>query len=284
MNICTEILNSSEIKDEELNIEIFDLVLEEFLKKSKHNFKFEDCDNSMDKVLGIKADYIYTSKYINLFFKILKKYKYNMKQEIQDAMYNLGHLEDPNKNVEVINKLIKSPVIQDISFNGKNEFLITSKQYGDFAFELASLHFKNNTKMMDYMKNNPLPNHCHMHAYFMSELFKDFYSITSLCKFYFKGRYYHSYTFDKDSNSIIDLCYNAVIDKDTYYKIFEPEDVSVILNSKVDEELTLTEEKTKQYFDRCYLLKIALYKQYLNSIGYKGDLQNAPNIQKLKKL
>lgn len=284
MDICTEILNSFEINNEELNIEIFDLVLKEFLKKSKHKFEFIDCENSMVKVLGIKEDYVYNSKHIKLFFKILKKYKYNMKNEIQDAIRNLGSLQDPNKNAEIINKLIKSPVIQDVSFNGRNEFSISSKQYGDFVFELASLHFKNNVEMMDYMKNNPLSNHCHMHAYFMSQLFKDFYAVTSLCKYYFKGVYYHSYTFDKDSNSIIDLCYNAIIDKGTYYRLFEPEDISVILNSKVKEELALTCKKTKQCFDRCYLLKIALYKQYLTSIGYEGDLENAPNISKIKKL
>ena len=284
MDICGEILNEFEIKNKKLNIEIFDLVLQEFLKKSKLNFNFINCNDSMEKILTIKEEYVYTSKYVKLFFKILKKYKYNMKQEIQDAMHALGHLDDPNKNIEVISKLINSPVIQDISFNGKNEFLISSKQYGDFIFELASYRFRENDKIVDYIKNNSLPNRCHIHAYFMSEIFKDFYAVTSLCKYYFKVSYYHSYTFDKDSNSIIDLCHNGVIDKDTYYRIFEPEDISIIINENVEEELALTNERTQQPFNRCNLLKIALYKQYLNSIGYHDTLANAPSIKTLKRL
>lgn len=66
------------------------------------------------------------------------------------------------------------------------------------------------------------------------------------------------------------------MDKEQYEQIFQPEEVSVILNSQVDKELALTSEKTEQYFARSGLLKIALYKEYLQSIGYEGSLEDAP--------
>ena len=69
------------------------------------------------------------------------------------------------------------------------------------------------------------------------------------------------------------------MDKDKYYQLFQPQDISIIHNSSVQKELSLTRSKTQQPFDRCELLQIALYKQYLNSIGYEGSLDNAPSIK-----
>ena len=279
MDICGDILQTGEIKNIELNDEIYDLALQDFLNSvdAGDTFTFNDCPTPGSKVRGLKDQHIYTSKYNKLFFEILAKHNYNMRQEIKDAMFSLGHLENPSKNKDVIKRLLGSPIIQDISFNGKNEFTISSEQYGDLVMELASYYYRKNQRMTDYMKNNPLPNRCHNHAYFMSEVFADFYAITSLCRYYFKDTYHHSYTHDTDRNAIIDLCYNGIVDKEQYYNIFQPQDVSVILNSKVAEELSLTNLKTEQYWDRCNLLKIALYKQYLSSAGYQGNLETAPS-------
>ena len=79
------------------------------------------------------------------------------------------------------------------------------------------------------------------------------------------------------------MCYNSIIDKDEYYNIFEPRELSIIQNRKVKEELTITNEKTNQNRDRCQLLKITLYKQYLESIGYEGRLEEAPSTKIFQK-
>lgn len=281
MDICGDILQNGEIKNDEFNDEIYDLVLQEFLSSVEDTFSFNNDLTPGEKVRGLKDQYIYTSKYAKLFFEILSKHNYNMRQEIKDAMFSLGHLENPSKNKDVIKRLLGSPIIQDISFNGKDKFTISSEKYGDLVMELASYYYRTNQRITDYMKNNPLPNRCHVHAYFMSKVFTDFYAITSLCLYYFRDTYHHSYTYDKDKNVIIDLCYNGIIDKNQYYDIFLPQDISVILNSKVADELLLTSLKTEQYLDRCHLLKIALYKQYLSSIGYHGNLETAPSIKSI---
>lgn len=277
-----KILQATHTENIYINEKIFDNILQEILNKINFNFNFDNCSTSTDKVLKLKDAFIYTSDYVQLFFEILEKYNYNMKEEIKDALFNLCHLENPNKNKDIIKKLLNSPIIDDISFNGKNEFSIVSEQYGTLVVELASYYFKNNKQMNNYIKNKQLPNKCHNHAYFMSEVFNNYYAITSLCRYFFKGNYYHSYTFDKERNSIIDLCYNSIIDKESYYKIFEPKNLSVILNSDVEKELELTNKKTDQYIYRCPLVKIALYKQYLHSIGYEGKLEDAPQL-KIKK-
>lgn len=72
------------------------------------------------------------------------------------------------------------------------------------------------------------------------------------------------------------------MDKESYYEMFEPHDISVVLNSEVGEELRLTNLKSNQPFCRLEVLRIALYKQYLDSIGYHGNLADAPFV-KIKK-
>ena len=84
-----------------------------------------------------------------------------------------------------------------------------------------------------------------------------------------------------DTNEIIDLCYNIIMDKDQYDKIFLPDEVSIIKNSLIQDELNIVEEKSNQDYDRCELLKIALYKEYLQSINYNGDLESAPSVKQL---
>lgn len=284
MDICGKIFHTIETENIEFNNAIYDLILQEFLDIIDINVNFYDCETSESKVRSLKENYVYTSNYIEDFFGLLKKYNYNMKDELKDAMFCLGHLRDPNRNQTVIKKFLASPVIDDISFNGKNRFVISSEQYGEFSFEMASNYFKDNKRVTDYMEDNVLPNYCHSHAYFMSEVFKDYYAITSLCRYYFKGDYYHSYTYDNDRNVIFDFCYNSVMDKEAYYEIFQPQDISVILNSEVDNELNLTTLKTNQPVFRMSLLKIALYKQYLDSIGYKGSLEEAPCAKKYVKI
>ena len=283
MDIIEHIFQYEEIINIERNNEIYDLVLNEFLNSSKKRFIFDENITSADKVRRLKNQYIYTSKDIKIFFNILAKYHYNMKEEIIDAMRNLGYLYDPTKNKKLIKKLLNSPVIQDISFNGKNKFTIFSTQYGIIEFELASSYFKNSPSMTNYMKTNSLPNRCHNHTYFMAHIFPELYSITSQCRYYFKGFYYHSYTYNQTESAIIDLCYNSIIDKNQYYNIFEPQNISVILNSNVDKELDIINSKTNPESNIYHLLKIALYKEYLQNIRYQGSLEDAPIIKKLQR-
>lgn len=280
MDILDEILKTYELNSKKNNEDIFSNILEELSKKLGILIVYKNQFLSTRLFFQLKYNYIYDSNYIEWFFNILSEYSYNMKNEIKDVMFSLGHLNDSNKNKEVIVKLLTSPIIQDISYDGKGTYTIYSENYGKFIFTLASHYYKENNIMHEYIKNEKLPHRCHEHAYFLSKLFGDLYAVTSICPAYFNETYYHSYTFDVSENIIIDLCYNAIIDKDLYYQIFNPEEISVILNRKVNEEIKIIKNKTIQPTDRCQLLKIALYKQYLESINYKGSLEEAPTLKK----
>lgn len=263
IDIWTKIFYDTETNIDE---EIFYIVLKEFLNITDINYKFSNMTD-LDKVMKIKNELIDEPVYINLLYEILNKYNYNMKYEIKNAIFALTNLEKLSKNKKTINKILTSPVIQDVSFNGKDQFTILSSQYGKFTFEVASQRFKRNKKIEGYIRKNELPHYCHQHAYFIASVFPEFYAITSLCRYYFKDIYYHSYTYDKYNNLIIDFCYNTVMNKEEYYNLFEPKDILLILNKNIDEELRKVEMNTDQPKKRFGLLKIALYKQYLEMVN-----------------
>lgn len=276
MDIGKKRIQETELNNKKRNQKIAKLILQEFYNMTGLKFKSTDLKIPLEILINVRSQHIYTSPDTTLFSQLLEKYHYNIKMEIIEAINNLGNLKDPNKNEELIKTLLNSPIIQDISFNGIDTFTIWSEQYGKFVFELATYYFRTNKQVTDYIQTNPLQQNCHKNTYGMSKIFDDFYAITSLCQHYFQGHFYHSYTFDHERKTIIDLCHNVVMNKSQYDCLFQPQEISVIINNQVERELALTLQKTSQKKDRCQLLKIALYKQYLNSIGYHGDLESAP--------
>lgn len=286
MDILEEIYKENEYDEKGYeDIYRYEQILNQFLEKAKISFPFDVVGitgNPFTKFRLFHIDYIYTSSYIDLYFSILSKYNYNMKYEIRDAMFFLGSLSNPKDNREIISKYLKSPVIQDISYDGKGTYTIFSEQYGKFIFTLASYYYRKNNIIANYLKHEILPQNCHEHTYFMAKILGDEYAVTSLCPSFFLGEtFYHSYTYVLDENIIIDLCHNAIINKDLYYKLFAPKEISIILNRKVNSELQIVEGKLNQSNNNmCQLMKIALYKQYLKSINYRGSLENAPTLKK----
>lgn len=264
MDIYNQILDENELKYHKINDEIFKEVLTEFFEKVDASYELKSDMDYTDKFLVLLNEYIYHSNYIVPFYEILNKYHYNMKQEIKDAIFELGNLRKTSRNSKLIKKLLNSPVIQDISLKERKKYEIYSEKYGTFSFELASKYFRKNSELKDYISSTVLPQECHSHAYYMSKIFKDYYAITSLCRYYFKGNYYHSYTYDKDSNLIFDLCSNAVFIKDEFDDLFETNEILVVKNKDLEEQLSIADFNSIQPESRRKLLRLALLKQSLN--------------------
>ena len=68
--------------------------------------------------------------------------------------------------------------------------------------------------------------------------------------------------------------------KSTYDDILEPQELSVIENKEVRSKVRIVDEKICPSVNFAELLIVALYQQYLNSIGYKGSLAEAPKLIK----
>ena len=85
---------------------------------------------------------------------------------------------------------------------------------------------------------------------------------------------------------MIDLCIGAIIDYHSYYQLYHPQELSVNKKKKVEEEYAIVNQiktTTTSKYKLNELMKIALYKQYLQHIGYQGELKDAPVISKIKK-
>lgn len=78
---------------------------------------------------------------------------------------------------------------------------------------------------------------------------------------------------------MIDLCYSAVISKEEYKRIWEPSKIITIENENLSEIEMITSQKSNQNPENFSLLRIALYQQYLDSIGYQGTMQEAPYVK-----
>lgn len=270
MKEIEKLLETEEIAIQQANCQVFSQVLDELTNNPKFpkNIKFTGNEtewNSLDKVLSLKEQYIYSSSHIDLFFSILKKHGYYMQQEIKDAICTIASLEDIFRNNECIKERLKSPYIDDITINLDKKVTIDSDQFGRIEFYQASEYFKNNKDVNYYMKNNPMRSHCHHHTFFFSTLFEDNFAITAQCPYYFYGKYYHSFTYNKEEDKIIDLCSNAVIDKNSYYKIWQPNEITSIKNFDVKEILELVNSLSDQPENRCHLLKVALFCQATNT-------------------
>lgn len=176
-------------------------------------------------------------------------------------MKSLSTLENPNQNKEVIKDFLLTPLIDDISFNGKDTFTIISEKLGNLTFRLANKYFQNNPKIVDYIKKEELETYCHKHTEFLAETLPEFYSITSLCDYYFKGSFYHSYSYNKQENVAIDLCCNAVLNIGDLNHFYGAKEIMRIPNKELDLFYQEMLKNTKQPKKRYKIIKMALYEQ-----------------------
>jgi len=166
-------------------------------------------------------------------------------------------------NKELIQSLL-SPIINNISFDGKDTFKIYSNDCGNFSFGLAANYFQNNPEILKYMEENQLNNYCHQHTEKLAKIYPQYVSITSLCHNYFVDGFYHSYTYNPDDKKIIDLCKKIVMDKEEYDCLQGAKEISFIPNSEIKKAYRQTLRKTIQPKRRYMIFKIALYNQLKN--------------------
>lgn len=261
---CDDLLEFYEIASTKNNESICHDIYDEIFKHIKENITFTGCNSYIEKVISLKNEFIYTSDYLEIFFDLLTKYKYRPKHEIKDAVYILGELDNPNKNSEVIKRFLHSPYIDDISFDTYDTFTLISEKLGTFSFQLAKSYFHQHEGVLSYMNANRMRNHCHMHTKRLAYLFPEMQTVTSLCQNYFVDRYYHSYTHDLESDRVIDLCANMIMDYKEYCQLYMPEEIMVLPNKMYVNFWAEAMRKSHQDLNRCEVLSMALYRQLLD--------------------
>ena len=185
---------------------------------------FFDFNNPVNQLYYLKY-YLYDKEAKGILFNVLNKYDYNRNDEIIDFIKDLNVLSNGKRNEAVKFKYINSPYIDDIRFS-KDSIEIISSELGDYLIVPAHYYFKNNPNIIRYIENEKLQSMCHKHVEFLTAINSSFYSITSLCnRRFYNYKYYHSYCYEKNTNKIIDLCHNLVMDKEFYDILFNTEEV-----------------------------------------------------------
>lgn len=278
MDKCFEILKKNELEYRKKQEEIYKSVYQEFSKVSKERYNIGDWDSYETAILTLKS-HMHTSYEIYKFFDILKRHNYDMRWEIHDAISNLGFSKNINDSLKIISFWLNSPVIDHINFDGNGTFEIISDEYGTFLFKQASKYL-NREEITDYIFDTRNNNICHSHAYNMSIWYPEFYTMTSKISSRFLGSFYHSYSYDSDSNTVLDLRKNCAIDKEAFDRLYNITCVSKTLNSQLYREFEITNSKVDLKEVRSQVLRVALYKEHLDSIGYTGPLEKAPSLKK----
>ncbi len=267
------------------NDSISAIVIKEFEDFLGDTFNFVTDDSSthpefkltehIGQMLGVIDEFVYKSSYAEPFFAILERHGYRMKHEIKRAMMRLAELENPFCNENLIFTLLESPIIDDISFDGRDCFTIFSEKYGNYSFHLASSYFKGDPTILDYMSKGSMRCRCHDHTEHIANLYSDFQSITSLCSNYFLDYYYHSYSYNPEDSMIIDLCSRLVMDASDYERLYEPREILRINNVDLPQCYIETIKNTQQPEGRRMILMIALYNQLKNLTDEERQLIKA---------
>lgn len=219
--------------------------------------------------------------YIPTLYSILSHYDYNEKAEIKDTIKYLGNLKDPNKNSKLIHRLLYLPTIQDISYHGEGNFSIFSKQCGQTDFQLAEYFFQDDDKVMAYMYTNRLANRCFQHAEFLARTYQENYLQVALCKGIFKESFYHAYSLTKEKEKVIDLTLRSVFPTDDFYHLEEPQPIYTNQSQGFMRDAIITDNQARINPEFYEAFKVALYQQYLSSIGYNGSLLKAPKVKQM---
>lgn len=265
IDVGLELLKKYQIPNAEANIVTGNQVIAEFLEYCGEAACYYG-DNYLYGLLQLREKYISNPEYIDKLYAILAKYDYNIVYDIKLAIHELAFLSDPNCNKKKIEFLLRLPYIQDISYDSQGSFKIISDELGEFEFICAKYYFmKYCNSILDYMEYSLMKKVCHAHPERLAremELEK-LYTITSLCAFAFKGSFYHSYVYDAKKNVVIDLTLKSVIDKCAFDKIYTPKEIYRVINRDLQKEIRIADRNTEQSYLRYPVLRLALYKQFL---------------------
>lgn len=274
----------NELQNIEINQEIYELILNQFQRRIKRNlidpFAVE---SSEDKIRFLRNSHLLSEEEKSSLFHLMLLYGYYEKLELRDALATLTHLKNPNQNYSIIQELLYSPIVDDISFNGTDLFTIYSQKYGTFSTQLASVVFQNEPNIKHYMEQNDCSKQCQMNTFFLALAKPDYDTVGTQCRYYFKGSYYHFYSYDQVHNQVIDLTLNSVMSKEQYEKLLEPRIILQRANYHLFEQMNGIKKKLEQHpsIRLTPLEYLTLYEQLkfesYDQKRYRYDWNNSKN-------
>lgn len=280
LNPCQEIYESVEKKSTDYYDQQSERIIKAFQRINPQEFVFSP---DTEGIPGLQFDelkmaILFEPDYIKRFYEIAKYFGYDERGMIRDSIKHLGMLENPNENEEIIHSLLRLPVIDDISFDSKDTFSIFSEKLGDYHFIVATEALKDNQELIEYLEKVPFANRCYSHALILAGIFEDNYSEVSLCKNIFGSNFHHAYSITPDRKTVIDLTFNGIFTMEDFKRLEEPYPFYSKQQEKLSYDIWYATKNSGLSPDTEWLLQAALYRKYLDEIGYQGPMCEAPKV------
>ena len=211
--------------------------------------------------------------YRDSLYELLEKAGYNFNSEIKMVIreicttngfnkYDASSLEDKDSGG------YKS--VRKIGINNEDgSYTIYGHNDGEeYKFYRADTFFANNEQLMEYIRENAGKNECHKHTEFLQSVFPEGVSITSYCP-RFMGSNYYAHSYMEINGMIVDLNFNMVMDKESYYRLIQPTELIRINNNEVEGykeavEHALSNDPDKEKLSDHYFMLVAAELNLIN--------------------
>lgn len=215
---------------------------------------------------------VFDECYQEYILALLGNNHYYMKTFIKDLIKMLGNSKTEEERKIIIDQYQKLLLINNIKYNGVDRYTIQSA-YGDYSFTLADRVLED-PEIISYIRNEDHRKTCHENATKLLNAYDDIYTICSLVRNYFVGYYYHSYSYIKEKDLVLDICSNMLMERQEFDDLFGVRELLFMRNDELRKEYFTTIRQVKSKLDDESVLKCALYHQA------KG-LESNPNEKKI---
>ena len=247
------LFNYYEINSQLKNGEIFTSIIDDINKRLNTSFmhtltmpKIEVYEQNIAAGLFAIDRLVFDEYYQEYIFVLLGNNHYYMKKSIKDFIKFLGNAKSQEERKIIIDRYQKLWLINNVKYNGVDEYTIQSA-YGDYSFVLADMVLADE-EIVSYIRNEDHRKSCHENATNLLNHYGDLYTICSLVHNYFVGCYYHSYSYIKEKDSVLDICSNMLMKKSTFDDLYDTKEILFMRN----------DELRKIYFDKIKSIKSEL--------------------------
>lgn len=219
-----QLFYENEEKYRKVNEEIFRVFIKSYKRKCSINTRkiIENLEEQGKDYCGIfwaaYSDQInHPSRDMTLFFEQIKRFKFCRNDFLISSIRLLGYRCDNGIPDNVHNKMLNSPLINEIEY--KDKMLYVYSQIGDFHFYPIKEYFDYPHPLWIILSTNNYTNKCHKGSWEIIPKLEEANLETWLIPYYFTGTMYHSVVEDREGN-VVDVANSSVYDRDTFSRIF----------------------------------------------------------------
>lgn len=168
-------------------------------------------------------------KYIFLFYQLLEKYHYNMREDYVSLVRLVGQNTSYCLPDNVRNFIMKAPYVDRIK-DDLGYITIYSEKLGKITFYSTHKYFEDHRFVSSILRNNQVVRECHNISWKLMDFMPGSTLVTSLMPSTFSGTSYHTVIRDK-KNLIVDAANSCVYAEENFHSLYQDQ---IICETKVE--------------------------------------------------